>query len=225
MKKKYLLAFLFALIVTLGFVFSPTSAKAEEGYDQFQEIKYKDNVIVTYMLYWKENRVDQYFEQYLPNKKAFGWQTFYTYKDVEFTFIEETLYEVSNDSSDGTITHNFKYEESDENTIKRKTTGSLGGSQSLSINKFKFGLEEQLSFSTEYTSKTQSTKTDSIKVDVPPKTKLVIDVRGEGKFYQGVARKMFMWFPIRKGGFEYVIITTRYYAIHTYDLGANTNEE
>ena len=217
MKKKILVAFLFAL--TLMFVGTIGTNIKAESYDVFQEIAFKDGVNRTLIEYWNEPYINQNLKKL--EKKMFGWSIKYTNRRVPFTFISETLYSVRNTGSQS-ITHTFKYTESRESTIKRKTKGTLGVDGSYtSKSKFKFGLDAQLEYTYESTISNKQSTTDQVKVVVAPNSELRIDIRGEGYFYQGFASDHFFFIPTHKGAFEYVLITTKYYSINMWSVEQN----
>ena len=222
MKKKILVAFLFALM--LMFVsFTHTNVKAE-SYDVFQELTFKDGNNRTLIEFWNEPYINLNLKKL--DRRMFGWSISYTNRRVPFTFISETLYSVRNTGTQN-ITHTFKYTESRESTIKRKTKGSLGvDGATTSKSKFKFGLDAKLEYTYESTISNKHSTTDQIKVVVAPNSELRIDMRGEGYFYQGFASDYFFFIPSHKGAFEYVLITTKYYSINMWTVEeAPVNEE
>lgn len=213
MKKKILVAFLFALTLTLVGI-TGTNVKAE-SYDVFQELTFKDGENRTLIEFWNEPYIKQNLKK-LGNR-MFGWIIYYTNRRVPFTFISETLYSVRNTGKES-ITHTFKYTESRESTIKRKTKGTLGVDSSYSKGKFKFGLDAQLEYTYESTISNKHSTTDQIKVVIAPNSELRIDMRGEGYFYQGFASDYFFFIPTHRGAFEYVLITTKYYSINMWTV-------
>ena len=218
MKKKILVAFLFAL--TLVFVSLISTNIKAESYDTFQEITFKDGEHRTFIEFWNEPYIDLKIKRL--EKKMFGWSIEYTQRRVPFTFISETLYSVRNTGKED-ITHTFKYTESRDMTISRKTKGSLGVDGDYKSNsKFKFGLDAKLEYTYESTISNKHSTTDQIKVIVAPNSELRIDIRGEGYFYQGVAKHTFFFIPNHKGAFEYILITTKYYSINMWSLEGNS---
>ena len=218
MKKKLLVAFLFALTLVFLSVSGNSTAYAE-SYTTYQEIHFDNDEEVTFIEFWSNSTIDKMIKDYFKNK-MFGWEVFYTERKKHFSYVSEILYSVKN-TGRSNIIHTFKYEESNEETVKRKVKGSLELEGSYAKkSKFKFGLENELEYTYEQTSKTKQSTTDSIKVTVAPNSELVIDVRGEGYFYQGVAKKSAFFITVKKGAFEYIVITTEYYSINMWSLEA-----
>lgn len=209
MKKIIFVAFLLLL-----FMMIPLSSKKvkAETYRYFQTIDFENEQIVM-MDEWTSHEAG-YFWLANFKRKMFGWNVFYSYRREPFTYVSDTLYHVKNNGL-ADLEHTFKYEESIEETIQKNVSGSLELSGSgTTKKKFKYGLEGQLEYEYEKTSKTKITQTDQIKVTVSPNSTLNIQVLGEGYFYQGIAEKYFLWMKVKKGGFEYVVITTEYYSIN-----------
>ncbi|MCR5740850.1 MAG: hypothetical protein K6G38_00090 [Gammaproteobacteria bacterium] len=219
MKKKIMVAFLFAFSLLLLGLCGSTTTYAE-SYDTYQDIEFDRGKIVSYIEYWNDEYINTHIGE-LENK-MFGWDISYTIRKLHFNYIAETLYSVKN-TGRSNIIHTFKYEESTEDVVKRKVKGSLDISYSeTKKGQYKYGLEDKLEVSIERTTKTKQATTDSIKVTVAPYSELSIDIRGEGYFFQGFAKKCFFYIPIKKGAFEYVVITTEYYSINMWSL---ENEE
>ena len=218
MKKKILVAFLFAL--TLIFVSISNTSINAESYETFQEITFKDGEHRAFIEFWNEPYIELRLKRL--DKKMFGWSIEYTNRRVPFTFISETLYSVRNTGREE-ITHTFKYTESRDTTISRKTKGTLGvDGQYTSKSKFKFGLDAKLEYTYESTISNKHSTTDQIKVIVAPNSELKIDIRGEGYFYQGIAKHTFFFIPDHKGAFEYILITTKYYSINMWSLSCKS---
>lgn len=216
--KKTLIAFLFALTSITVFLFSSDLlyAKADDGYGTFQSMTFDTGEYVEYIKTWSNDKINNLINKNFK-KKMFGWDVLYTYRGKHFNFIDETLYQVRN-TSDEAITQTFKTKSTNEEVIKRKVKGSLEINGSGTVKSFKFGLESQLEYSYEKNTTVTTLEENEIKLKIAPYSELKIDVRGEGYFYQGVARKTALWIPFKKGAFEYVVITTKYYSINMWGI-------
>lgn len=214
--KKTIIAFLFALTSLTVFLFSSDLlyARAEDGYGTFQSMTFDNGDYVEFIKYWNNDKINSLINKNFK-KKMFGWDVLYTYRGKHFHFIDETLYSVRN-TSDEAITQTFKTKSSNEEVIKRKVKGSLEISGGATVKQFKFGLESHLEYTYEKNTTTTSLEENELKLKVAPYSELRIDVRGEGYFYQGVARKTAFWIPFKKGAFEYIVITTKYYSINMW---------
>ena len=216
--KKTIIAFLFALTSLTVFIFSSDLlyARADDGYGTFQSMTFDNDEYVEFIKYWNNDKINTLINKNFK-KKMFGWDVLYTYRGKHFCFIDETLYSVRN-TSDEAITQTFKTKQTNEEVIKRKVKGSLEISGSATYKEFKFGLENQLEYTYEKNTTVSTLEENEMKLKVAPNSELKIDVRGEGYFYQGVARKTAMWIPFKKGAFEYVVITTKYYSINMWGI-------
>ncbi len=214
--KKTIIAFLFALTSLTVFLFSSDLmyARAEDGYGTFQSMTFDNGDYVEFIKYWNNDKINTLINKNFK-KKMFGWDVLYTYRGKHFHFIDETLYSVRN-TSDEVITQTFKTKSSNEEVIKRKVKGSLEISGGAAIKQFKFGLESHLEYTYEKNTTTTSLEENELKLKVAPYSELRIDVRGEGYLYQGVERKTAFWIPFKKGVFEYIVITTKYYSINMW---------
>ncbi len=214
--KKTLIAFLFALTSITVFLFSSDLlyARADDGYGTFQSMTFDNGEYIEYIKYWSNDKINNLINKNFK-KRMFGWDVLYTYRGKHFHFIDETLYSVRNTSNEA-ITQTFKTKATEEEVIKRKVKGSLEVNGSGIVKSFKFGLESQLEYTYEKNTTTTTLEENEMKLKVAPFSELRIDVRGEGYFYQGVARKTALWIPFKKGAFEYVVITTKYYSINMW---------
>ncbi|MCB9498658.1 MAG: hypothetical protein H6687_02080 [Bacillales bacterium] len=209
MKKVLFTAFFCVFLLCLSSGMKEVKA---ENYRYFQSIEFENEDVVM-MDEWPDHQTEAYELKLPRERKMFGWYTYYSCKKEPFKYVADTIYYVKNDGTESII-HTFKYEESEEKTVQKTASGSLkvSGSQTTK-NKFKYGLDGELEYEYEETTKSKVTETDQVKVTIAPNSTLYIKVMGEGYFYQGVAKKYFFWAVSKRGAFEYVIITTEYYSI------------
>ncbi len=92
-------------------------------------------------------------------------------------------------------------------------TGTLGLDVNASDKGFKLGLEEKLKFSITTTVYKEIEEEFEIKVLVDTMTKLTVEVRGEGKVSNGVAKYYRFFKNVKKGGWEIFVVTTEYYSL------------
>ena len=102
-----------------------------------------------------------------------------------------------------------------EYSVKKQysVSGSLGIKANGEDKGFKFGLEEEIDSTMSTTVSGTVAESYSMKIKVDPGTKVSIQIKGEGKITNGVAKYYRFWRNVKKGGFEIFWITTEYYSI------------
>jgi len=202
------------IVVVLMLVFI-TSFLGKEAcaseYLTYQEIEFKQNGAKLLENY-SDGEYEKYYEK-LTKKKFWGWRTYIRYENEEVSFLKDTLFVIINEGT-SPITENFSIKK--EESIKKQysVTGTLGLDVNASDKGFKLGLEEKLKFSITKTVYTEIEEDFQIKVLVDPMTKLTIEVRGEGKVSNGVAKYYRFFKNVKKGGWEIFVVTTEYYSLN-----------
>jgi len=169
--------------------------------------KYTDKMYET--LYKKVNK-----------RKFWGWRTYTKYKTEKLYYTKETLYVIYNDG-ETPITETFRFETG--NTVKKQynVSGSIGLDVNGLVEGFKLGLDTKLDHSITATTTDSIEEEINIKVFVDPSTKLLVQIKGEGKVSNGVASYYAFWRRIRQGGWEVFTITTEYYSIVKVPIDEN----
>ena len=160
---------------------------------------------------YPQSKYDQLYG-YMGKRKFFGWKTYTGYKTEEVTYKKDTIYVIKNEG-DTAITETFTYKY--EQAVKKQynVSGNIELSGSGTSEKIKGGLEQKLSNSITTVSTTSSTETFTIKVEVDPGTQLFVEILGEGKLSNGVAKRYCFWRVCKKGGWEVFLVTTEYYSL------------
>ncbi len=179
-------------------------------YISYQEIEFEhksprfldDYTKAMYTKYYKK----------IDKKKFWGWRTHTAYKTEKVTFTKETLYIIYNEGETA-ITENFSFKSKESTKKQYNVSGTITLSAEGEEFGFKLGLEDELAYS--ITSTTDSTYEEefSIKVYVDTNTQLLVQICGEGKISNGVAKYYRFWRSSRKGGWEVFIVTTEYYSL------------
>lgn len=178
---------------------------------EFKSVKLLDNYNDSdYKLYYKK----------MKKTKFWGWRTFIVFDKETAYFTKETLYIIENDGTTP-ITETFSF--NSEKTIKKQfgSSGSIGLKGSGGKAGFKLGLEQELKSSMSLTTTSSIQEKISIKVLVDPQTKLLVQIRGEGKITNGVAKYFRFYKNVKKGGFEIFVVTTEYYSLKKVKLYEN----
>lgn len=142
-------------------------------------------------------------------KRFLGWSIGYLNYKVKCNFVSETILSIYN-----TGTTPIKYKVSEIQTKMYKTsissTGSIGTQVKGDIKKFKGDLSSSLKITGEYTQTVEIKNTETLEIDVDPKTRVTMYLAGTGYLTTGVARKTFFWITTAQGGFEYFQVTDCY---------------
>lgn len=201
-------------IVLLGFMILICSLMVENvkatDYESYQEIIFVHKG-ATLLSEYGNNDFDKYYKK-MKGRRFWGWRTFTVYEDEELEYTRDTLYVILNEG-DTAIEETIKL--SREYSLKKQysVSGSLGIKGSGSDKGFKLGLEEEVKSTITTTVEGTLEESYSMKIQVDPGTKVSIQIKGEGKITNGVAKYYRFWKNVKKGGFEIFWITTEYYSI------------
>lgn len=198
-------------IVILFFISQvPTSVEADD-YNTFQEVSFEFRSVKLLENYTKSDFKKYY--GYMPKKRLFwGWKSFIAYENEKAYYTRETLYQIKNEGFSA-ITEKVRF--SMESSIKRQYSvkGSIALEQGGKYKGFELGLEQKIAADTSKTIEDITKETVEIKIDVDPGTIMMIQIQGEAKVTNGVAKYYRFWRNVKKGGFEIFVITTEYYSI------------
>ena len=203
MKKCLVLMILFlGVLVALNI-----DAKASKTYLQFQELHLdRGHLLSTY--------TDSEYEKYYKNvtkTKFMGWRTYEVYKDVHCSFVSKTIFSYYNRGT-SKITYTYNLSETETEKFSISASGSI--SYSLQTNKekaqFKHGLQAALKLDVNYDKQKTITEKKNLDIVVDPNSVANLKILGEGKLTNGVAAYYFCFIRMKKGGFEYFIVTTEY---------------
>ena len=181
-----------------------------EDYLTYQDITFEHSGAKLLARY-SDSDYEKYYSK-MKKRRFWGWRTFIAYENEKAYFVKETLYVIENQGETAIIeTFSFKNEED----VKKQysVTGTLGMESSGEAYGFKLGLEQQLKYSITATITTSVEEEFEIKVYVDPMTKLIVQIEGEGKVSNGVAKYYRFFKNVRKGGWEIFVVTTEYYSL------------
>lgn len=201
------------MIITLLLVFLATfytkSVHAIE-YTSFQDYEFKH----TGMYFIDEYSDDMYEEYYnmIPKKQFWGWSILTAYKNEEVSYTRETLWVIHNEGFTA-IEQSFTFKSQDSVKKQYNVSGNLGLEGSGNAMGMKLGLDEKLSYSITAVTNTSIEEDFQLKIKVDPNTRLFIEIKGEGKVSNGVAKYYRFWRNVKKGGWEVFVVTTEYYSI------------
>ena len=200
------------IVISLMILMSSIMVKSVNAsdYKTYQEITFEHKG-ATLLSEYGDNQYKEYYKK-LKGKKFWGWRTFTVFKDEELSFIDDTMYVIVN-QGDTAIDETIKLSRNYSLKKQYSVSGSLGIKANGSEKGFKLGLEEEIDSTITTTVTGSVEETYSMKIQVDPGTKVSIQVKGEGKITNGVAKYYRFWKNVKKGGFEIFWVTTEYYSI------------
>ena len=203
--RKLLILTIFLFLTT----FSVQSINANE-YSNFQDYEFEHSG-----MYFLSSYTDDMYEEYyemIPKRKFWGWSILTAYETEKIYYTKETLWVIHNEGFTPVI-QNFSFTSEDSVKKQYNVSGDLGLEGSGSAMGIKLGLDEKLSYSITATTNSKIEEEFDMKIQVDPNTKLFIEIKGEGKVSNGVAKYYRFWRNVKKGGWEVFLVTTEYYSI------------
>ncbi len=202
------------IVIVLMFVFISSFLAKESNaseYLTYQEIEFDQNG-AKLLEHYSNGEYEKYYGK-LTKKKFWGWRTYIRFENEEVSFLKDTLFIIVNEG-ESPITETFSIKKEEYVKKQYSVTGTLGLDVNASEKCFKLGLEEKLKFSITKTVYTEIEEEFEIKVLVDSMTKLTIEVRGEGKVSNGIAKYYRFFKNVKKGGWEIFVVTTEYYSLN-----------
>jgi hypothetical protein len=203
--KKLIIMGLLCLIFTIT-----DQTVAANEYAAYQDIEFEHSGARLLEKYTK-SMYDKYYKK-ISKKKFWGWSVYTAYKTEKAYFTKETLYVIYNEGTTP-IVETFSFNTTESVKKQYNVSGTLGLTGQGDAMGFKLGLEEKLEYSITAVTNTVLEEDFSIKIQVDPNTKLFVEIKGEAKVSNGVAKYYRFWRSKKKGGWEVFLVTTEYYSI------------
>jgi len=197
-----------SLLIFLG-SFNYQYSQADD-YLTYQEITFEHSGAKLLEKYANSD-YSKYYKK-MSKRRFWGWRTYIAYENEKAYFIKETLYVIEN-HGETAIIETFSFKSEEELKKQYSVTGTLGLKVKGEDSGFKLGLEQQLKSSITTTKKTTLEEDFEIKVYVDSMTKLIVQIQGEGKVSNGVAKYYRFYKNVKKGGWEIFVVTTEYYSL------------
>ena len=212
MKKLLIIALLvFTSVITKQTVTAGDYQTYQDVSFEFRSVKLlEDYATSDYTKYYK----------LLKKKRFWGWRSFIVFENEKAYFTRETLYVIENDGTTP-ITETFSFKSSKTTKVQYSASGSVSVNASGKKGGFKLGLDNQLKSTISGSSSSMLEEKVSIKVLVDPQTKLLVQIKGEGKITNGVAKYFRFYRNVKKGGFEIFVVTTEYYSLEKVKIDEN----
>lgn len=145
----------------------------------------------------------------VDKRKFMGWRTYTVNKDIECSYITETLFSYYNNGYSA-IEYEYNLDRKTTSKLSLSASGSIGIKTSSTKPKFKNNLDGSLKLSADYTSSEEIEESYTVKLDVDAGTQVDLYIYGEGLITNGVAARYFFWVRVNRGGFEAFVVTTQY---------------
>ncbi len=206
------------IVLVLILLFSIDFKSANANYHAYQEVTFEHS----YMKLLEDYR-DSDFEDYydeLPKRRFYGFNIYKAFSNEKAYFIKETLFIVEN-YGDTAIDETVTFTQTLSVTTQFGASGGIKTKGSGTAKGFKLNLESYLDLDYEKTVKEVTEEKHSFKIKVDPNTRMTIQILGEAKVSNGVAKYHRFWFLAKKGGWEVFLVTTEYY----YFLKERLDEE
>ena len=203
--KKFLI--LTCLLMSMAIYKEDVRAAEYLSYQNIQFENYGAKLLENY----SSEEYDTYYAR-ISGRRFWGWKSVHIMRNEPVYFQKETLYVMVNEGTTPIQkTHAFRMNQ--QRRVQASTSGSVGLTGSGDVNQFRLGLDTQIDVN--YLTDTTTTEEEriEIKLNVDPMTSLRVEIYGEGKVTNGVAKYFRFWRNVRKGGFEIFVITTEYYSI------------
>ncbi|MCF7925839.1 MAG: hypothetical protein K9L26_04830 [Candidatus Izimaplasma sp.] len=190
-------------------VFWITAVSASD-YDSYQDIEFEHNG-ARFLSQYSQNMYDKYYEK-VKRRRFWGWRTYTKYKNEKVYFTKDTLYSIVNEGT-SPIRQTFQFKSIETTKKQYDVSGNIKLKAKGEAFTIELGFEESLDWDISAMTSESYTEDIEIRVDVDPMTKLIVEIRGEGKISNGVAKYYRFWRQARRGGWEVLVVTTEYYSL------------
>lgn len=200
MKKLCVMLFMF-----LNLLLCTNMVYADSNYLAFEDLTISSGELLSdftsksYKTYYKN----------VNKRKFMGWRTHTVNKDIECSYITETLFSYYNNGYSA-IEYEYSLDRKTTSKLSLSASGSIGIKTNSSKPTFKNNLDGSLKLSADYTSSEEIEESYTVKLDVDSGTQVDLYIYGEGLITNGVAARYFFWVRVNRGGYEAFVVTTQY---------------
>ncbi len=145
----------------------------------------------------------------VDKRKFMGWRTYTAHKDIECSYITETLFSYYNNGYSA-IEYEYSLDRKTTSKLSLSASGSIGIKTNSTKPAFKNNLDSSLKLSADYISSEEIEESYTVKLDVDAGTQVDLYIYGEGLITNGVAARYFFWVRVNRGGYEAFVVTTQY---------------
>ena len=195
---------LFILLITiLSFSFVDTKA-ANDDYKTFNEIILSEDKLLRY---YTEEELEVYKKQL--KRKAAGVDVIIINKNIEATYISETLYNVHNTGKTN-IEYQLDISVTKNEKITWEISGDLNASAKGTIKMFQANIESKVGIDYKKITETTEKTTEKLDIIVEPNSRAIIYLMGRARVTNGVACVCLAYIKTAEFGFEYFTIINQY---------------
>ena len=194
---------LILLISFMSFYLVEVKASTDD-YKTFNEIIMSNGKLLRY---FTKEELDSY-KKNLKNK-FMGVDVYIVNKNVEATYISETLYNVYN-SGNTNIEYQLDIEVQKSEKITWEVDGNLSAAAKGTIKMFQVNLESEVGVNYKNVTESSIKETEKLDLIVEPNSRAIIYLMGRARVTNGVARVCIMFIPTATFGFEYFTIINQY---------------
>ncbi|TVP95854.1 MAG: hypothetical protein EA374_02960 [Acholeplasmatales bacterium] len=160
---------------------------------------------------YSQSEYDQYVKK-VERRRFWGWRTYTVMQNEPVTFQKDTLYVISNEGF-SPIQKSYYFNVKGQGKLQVSATGNIGLTGAGDLRGFRLGLDAHIRPQVSYETTSQREERVDIRMTVDPRTTLRVEVFGEGKVTNGVAKYYRFWRNTRQGGWEVFVLTTEYFSI------------
>lgn len=204
MKKMYIIT-----VLTFVLLLNVRAVHASE-YETYQSMEFAVDGPVL-LEHYTQKMYDAYYKK-IDRRQFWGWKTYTKYETEQVYYIKDTLYVIVNEGTTA-IDEKFIFKTVETDKRQYSVSGNINLKASGEAYTIELGFENELDWSIDRTLTQSYTENIEIRVEVDPNTKLTVEMRGEGKISNGVAKYFRFWRSVRKGGWEAFVVTTEYYSL------------
>lgn len=194
------------LIIVISFMlcYFVDVRSATDDYKTFNEIIMANGKLLRYF-------TKKELEEYQNNlKNSFmGVDVYIVNKNVEATYISETLYNVYN-SGKTNIEYQLDISVQKSEKISWEVDGDLSAAAKGSIKMFQLNLESKVGINYKNATESSIKETEKLDLIVEPNSRAIIYLIGRARVTNGVAKVCIMFIPTATFGFEYFTIINQY---------------
>ena len=207
--KKLFIIFLFLFIFNSFFIIN-LNASNSTGHEEFDLIEIPNysnaKLLINMSSKTKSNMMNK------VKRKAFGWNTYVECKREIVKYQARTIFSRTNLTHE-TIT--FNYNMSTGKTVSNSValSGSLSADVSSKLKLMTIGGNSSVKGSLDTKLEYSETEKINFNVNIHPRTKVSLIVKGTAELTNGAAKYHFLWINFFKGHFEFIDVVTEYYEL------------
>lgn len=196
---------LFGMMLFLMLMLVSHQSYADSNYQTFEEITMSSGDLLSE---FSSSDYKEYYKK-VNKRKFYGWRVHTVNKDIEVSYVTETLFSYYNDGYTP-IEYEYTLDQKTTSKVSLSSSGSIGIKHSPTNPTFKQNLDGSLKLSADYTTTESKEESYTVSLEVDPGTQVDLYIYGEGLITNGVAARYFLWLRSHKGGFEAFVVTTQY---------------